>query len=367
MPTIETLEDWNDRLACCCKMPLCPEPSRECEAVEVQVEPDSQDYAEGVFYKTRRDVGNRTGVGDTTELYDGYKIAPGGGDVTGPEYVRYEKTTVDSRLILRGKEYPFIVSRCGNVEISDLEVIRSGSLDVSEITRDGRGDVIGEGPDINFYTFISRDYSSSQFVDLACFNGWRTSWTETTRSITGWIPPWVIGAPVTTNGSACSTADNFDTSYIDPFMEDEMTNEARSLVALMEYSSCPTNDCTANLTEFKAFPTFWIATARKSRFRWVIPDTFPGTYFLVTWDVAFFPADDPENPVPVALDQTWVWPGPGDPEDADSWKSGWYELNPPEAPGQVRVVNVRFICYRATPYGPPPPQVTGEGIDWPDP
>jgi hypothetical protein len=78
--------------------------------------------------------------------------------------------------------------------------------------------------------------------------------------------------------------------------------------------------------------------------------------------VVFFPTSG--SPVLISANQTWDdWEGPGDPEDADSWKSGWYEIDPPEEPGEVRVVNIRFECYQG-PYGNKP-QITGEAYDIP--
>lgn len=97
------------------------------------------------------------------------------------------------------------------------------------------------------------------------------------------------------------------------------------------------------------------------RFKWTIPDTFEGTYFKITWDVVTFP--DTGDPVAVSTDNTWEWTGPGDPEDEDSWKSGWYDIAVPGEPGETRVVNIRFECYTG-PYGHMP-QVTGEAYEYP--
>lgn len=114
-----------------------------------------------------------------------------------------------------------------------------------------------------------------------------------------------------------------------------------------------------------------LANVVKTRFRWVIPDTWEGSYFKITWDIIDEPdgwdADPPTATRTFLLaDQTWEWTGPGDPEDPDSWKSGWYTINPPAVPGTRRVVNVRFECYGTTPYGNKP-QVTGEAVELPDP
>ena len=108
---------------------------------------------------------------------------------------------------------------------------------------------------------------------------------------------------------------------------------------------------------------------RKTRFKWVVPDTWEGSYFKISWDIAFFPegydAEDPGSPQPELVNSgTWEWTGPGNPEDEDSWKSGWYEIDPPEEPGETRIVNVRYECYRSTRLGIKP-QITGEAYGIP--
>lgn len=123
--------------------------------------------------------------------------------------------------------------------------------------------------------------------------------------------------------------------------------------------------------DWRKFPPNFVAQLKAARFRWVVPDTFEGSYFKVTWDILEEPDgwDDPSPTVFrsfVATDQTWEWTGPGDPEDPDSWKSGWYEIDPPSVPGTRRVVNIRFECYRSTHFGNKP-QVTGEAVELPDP
>jgi len=106
-------------------------------------------------------------------------------------------------------------------------------------------------------------------------------------------------------------------------------------------------------------------TGRIARFRWVIPDTWPGSYFKITWDIVTYPTD-PEAEPSYVQDLTWTWPGPGDPEDEDSWKSEWYEIEPPGEPGERKIVNIRFECYKSAKFGVKP-QVTGEAVELPDP
>jgi len=98
------------------------------------------------------------------------------------------------------------------------------------------------------------------------------------------------------------------------------------------------------------------------RFRWVVPDFFEGKYFKITWDVVEEPANG--SPSFFAQDQTWEWTGPGDPDNPDSWTSGWHEIPPPTEPGLRRVVNIRYECYRSSKFGTKP-QVTGESYEIP--
>lgn len=96
------------------------------------------------------------------------------------------------------------------------------------------------------------------------------------------------------------------------------------------------------------------------RFRWVIPEFFEGKYFKITWDVVEEPADG--NPSFFAQDQTWEWSGPGDPDNPDSWVSGWHDIPAPPVPGLRRVVNIRYECYRSARLGTKP-QVTGDAVE----
>lgn len=77
------------------------------------------------------------------------------------------------------------------------------------------------------------------------------------------------------------------------------------------------------------------------------------------------PHTDETQPLPIAKDQTWEWIGIVDPEDPDTSRSEWYFIDVPDLPGQHRIVNIRFRCYRETPYGNAP-QITGDGIEWPE-
>jgi hypothetical protein len=98
-----------------------------------------------------------------------------------------------------------------------------------------------------------------------------------------------------------------------------------------------------------------------SRFKWVIPDTWTGSYFKITWDEVFVAADPEAGNLLIAR-RSWIWDGPGDPEDEETWKSDWYELTPPNEPGEVRVGNILFECYKSAKFGTRP-QTTGEAYE----
>ena len=105
---------------------------------------------------------------------------------------------------------------------------------------------------------------------------------------------------------------------------------------------------------------------RKIRFRFRIPHTHLGSKFTITYDIAEFPEDG--DPFFVSQDNVVEWTGPGTGDQDDpSWLAGdWVELDPPDVPGERRIVNKRFTCYTGTLYGVKP-QVFGEALEIPPP
>jgi hypothetical protein len=116
----------------------------------------------------------------------------------------------------------------------------------------------------------------------------------------------------------------------------------------------------------------------KGRYRWRVPSDHTGSWFKITWDVAFFPKgwDDtiegpdgdqipkPDRPkVTLERDFTVEWSGPGEGEqDNESWIAGdWYALDPPTSWGEKRIVNTRYESCR-NPYGRKP-QITGDAYE----
>jgi hypothetical protein len=106
-----------------------------------------------------------------------------------------------------------------------------------------------------------------------------------------------------------------------------------------------------------------IATFRTTWLYFRVPTDHLGSYFKVTFDIVFFPDGynfgnpaDPGNPAPTVLleDQTLEWAGPGDPEDIESWLFPAYKIPAPADDGRSRVRNIRFSCYRGDKFGARP-------------
>lgn len=105
--------------------------------------------------------------------------------------------------------------------------------------------------------------------------------------------------------------------------------------------------------------------ARKSRFRWKIPDSHLGTYFKITWDILNEPTGwNTTSPTRsfFAEDETYEWTGAAG--GGTDRHSSWYEIPVPDFIGQRRVVNVRYECYQSK-FGTKP-QINGEAIALPD-
>jgi hypothetical protein len=103
----------------------------------------------------------------------------------------------------------------------------------------------------------------------------------------------------------------------------------------------------------------------KKRFRFRIPTAHTGSYYKITYDIAEFPTVG--DPSFVSQDNVVEWTGPGTGESTDpSWLTPWVEIDPPEVPGERRVVNVRYVCRHGVKF-PALPQVVGEALEIPPP
>jgi hypothetical protein len=117
---------------------------------------------------------------------------------------------------------------------------------------------------------------------------------------------------------------------------------------------------------FPASAPLWLKVTAVRR-QLIVPITHKGTYFKEVFDVI----EEPEGWDDVTILRTfyakdvereWTGPGTGD-QDDPSWLLGApYDIPPPPGNGVRRVVNRRFWCYPASPYGFKP-QITGEGAE----
>jgi len=212
-------------------------------------------------------------------------------------------------------------------------------------------------------------------------------WTGKSEFKTGGAAPSLDGCPGPFTGAAEIWADLEKDNYriitlSDPITKAELRTEAEDEMTADDWGGSGNAtytdgwpsigdvgewpDCPATNAEVDA-PAASI-TLTKSRFRFQIPSSHEGSYYKITYDIAEFP-DDPElDDSFVSEDLTVEWTGPGDQADQEdaSWFTPWVEIDPPEVPGQRRVVNIRYICYHGTKYGSKP-QVTGEAFELPEP
>lgn len=267
---IETLEDWNAILSqCCCEMPGCPLPSKECESIVA------------------------------TGILNGY--------VPTADPAVYDPNYAVTVLTYSGAD-PAVVTFTRNC----IVFITIGGVDFS--VGNGDIDVVYSGGDDYGNPIVTTYESPKSEADTI---------SDTRAAATASLD---FESETQTKGASCAA------SFAQPIASGSGSNFTIALTYV--------------------------------RIRWIIPDTFEGSYFKITWDVLTEPTD-PLAQKSYIEDLTWEWTGPGDPDDVDSWKSGWYEIAPPGEPGTRTVVNIRYECYRSTKFGNKP-QTTGTGEDTSD-
>lgn len=310
--SIETLDDWNARLVCCCDMPGCPTPIKTCESKTA-----SRDAVGWTFLTWRAAVG----IG----FVDGFTED----DLTCPE-----KSMIFGH-VFQSTTVTYSNPMHGGPDTATLEV----TVDIgAEYTIDGYpspitqvGTTFAGGP-VNSQTGSS--LSGSEVVDLGGGD---------TMTVTGSID---FSSPILLADVLAEA-----TARLDALTIGDDVLDLCYAGYLVEYTFCDEVE-----TEQVAR-----VTLTESRYRWQVPTDHLGTYFLITWDVYFFPTAGDPVAVDVDLTEEWAGPGTGDQSDS-SWDVGtWYSLAVPTEPGQHRVVNVRYICRHGNIYGTKP-QTTGEAV-----
>lgn len=96
-----------------------------------------------------------------------------------------------------------------------------------------------------------------------------------------------------------------------------------------------------------------VLTMEFRRFRFIIPGSHAGTYYRVAWDYVDYPQfpDPITDPELSSTGLEWVWTGPGEPGESDTWVSPWFEIPIPTTSMIRRLVNARYQSYEASPFG----------------
>jgi len=164
----------------------------------------------------------------------------------------------------------------------------------------------------------------------------------------------------------------------EPITKEELEDKA---LAKMDAEEWTTLSCSAvKVSNWPVYPPDWEACEpyergittfganagfRKIRFRFRIPHTHTGSKYYISYDIAEFPEEG--DPSFFSEDNVIEWTGPGTGASSDpSWLTDWFEIDPPEVPGERRIVNIRYTCYAGTKFGSKP-QVMGEALEIPPP
>jgi hypothetical protein len=335
---IETLEDWNARLSgCgCCLMPECPQPSifvQDFPAYLGGVSPFGDDY-NGVLFKK---------VTGTFTQTDGPAIG-----ITVQEPI-FEVSFPES---------PQSLHKTGGSYFDDNE----------SVTLQANFDPLNE----DYLVGTETNKFNGEVTPISVYNGFILgfSFNDPSRTIN------FDGNTLTVSTDSFFSYE-FDQS-VDVYENCYSATQAYNVV-LAAMSARPWPELGGNFYNPSATNTTTLSTPAggenvtsctltKSRFRFRIPNTHLGSKFTITYDVAEFPADAEVDPSFVSEDNVVEWIGPGDQEDPDSesWLTPWEEIDPPEVPGERRIVNIRYTCYTGTKYGVKP-QVMGEAFEPPAP
>lgn len=103
---------------------------------------------------------------------------------------------------------------------------------------------------------------------------------------------------------------------------------------------------------------------RETRAKWQVPADYTGSYFKITFDVVFYPTVG--DPSFVTEDITYEWEGPLDPGDEATRLIAEYTIPVPTSLGQNHIRNFRYENTRGTIFGIRP-QVVGDSFTPPPP
>lgn len=369
--TIETLEDWNQRLACCCQMPLCPVPVVQCKrlgfSVSVAGFKNPDDHGAWKRYQTNMLVDSSVG-GWSRSYPDGGSNSGGGSFSRGFGY------TYSQLYEIGGSD------ECGNSIATLTEACtHTGSSWWTTTYADDQPDshedltILDKSTDENPCSFWLRTVNHHGELTIDPETGNSTGWhvvypdpTEELATSLGYYPGAESGDVTDIIGT--------DT-YEDAITASEWFTAAKGKIAnLLAAASEECWDhggtgcisaCTKTTPETNDDEPILSLTYVKFRFqipRGSAEDPWKGSYFKITYQTVTEFADATTDSL--SDDITITWAGPGNPANADdaSWFTDWITLDPPDATATKRIVNIRFECYRTPQWGNKP-QVTGEGYE----
>ena len=397
--SIETLEDWNQRLvACgCCTMPECPAPASDCQSASrslTAMTGSSSSYHIGVPWL---DFGDGPGDVPLIERFVAYQFMK----VT-DTYAEDNVFQVinESKIVTLNKEPPIMERNKAGVPPIIGAVTRvigsdSGSYTIYFTEDDGNGGlqragVLEQGSYSGSINDIATPFKSANAIGALNYTdydedgnvtgsgeieigvGYGPAWfnflnpdTVTTSLNGGLLKHEVTGGgrSLTVEFLAPHTPETARDAIVPPPVEPEEWTNGVGLL--------PSSFSVSFVDEQNGDTRLMGASCRRVRFRWRVPDHFQGSYFKVLWDEVFFPqgwdatTDDPDMPPPdppqLLRHGELEWQGPGNPDDPDSWIIGdWQDLEIPQDVGEVRVVNIGVVCYRS-PFGTKP---TMHGERW---
>ena len=384
MSDIDTLDDWNARLSCCCPMPACPVPIKRCKSAGLAV------YAYGLYSPLETD---------------------------GPEVLGYKKRcwdySVDTSDSTNSSLFYIWDGSFWEARIdSELDYVDSTITKVGNIVRCYQTDeaftvnVCGGGTSPSFYYACSGTYTETYeywaafydssgtgsydiFMTLSITNAWVNVGGTETDEHAAWVAGGSIGPEpqefydpctyrCTTATHEYSVTHNVDgtnthtedpgsptttVTYgfpgfpsVTPTTSEQVTTADLAARFDAEAAALDVEECadgtSCESTRYSNSKDEMFGV--KSQPTWVVPTSWVGTYFKATWDVWNFP--DVGAPAAISTDLTEEWTGPGaGPQTDPSWIIGAaHVLDIPAELGYTKTANLRFICRHDGPYGNKP-------------
>lgn len=381
MADIETLDDWNRRMGCCCKMPLCHSPSLNFESIRVYAcgfalpptkEGEPSEYYERLEFSE---------VNSSNRVYDNGVVQ--GSDNVSSNYKVFSRASIrkDGACVkdIISSNYSYSSNSQSRGEYRSTESTYHISLSTTTESISAEGGKNENATGTRTVSITTSDtYPGYPESDQSDSSSNTTPFTKFTSSNEG------IGNGAVRSGSTFTLSDDYNYGY-----------EGMSFSSLQVITWSFLNRIViAEVLASKVFPEGVNGSDRysllednyglKSRFQFIIPSSHAGTYFKIKWSYLDEPkgwnetiadpshTDDgpaPQIPKPdrpnrnIVSGGTWIWKGPGKERSSNdpSWKSPWFEIPVPTFKGEKKLVNIEFECYQG-PYGTKP-QRTGMRFD----